>query len=74
MKFFASLGYLALLPYAPCFEGQIVDAFVDFWMEYLQLGFYLMLSCVENVARMVFHTLLRPNMVGDNETLVKLIN
>jgi hypothetical protein len=28
---------------------------------------------VENIARKVFHTLQCPSMVGDNETLVKLI-
>ena len=43
-EFFALLGYLALFPYALCLEGQVVDALANFWMEFLQLGFYLMVS------------------------------
>jgi hypothetical protein len=27
-----------------CWEDQFFDTFADFWMEFLQLGFYLMLS------------------------------
>jgi hypothetical protein len=44
LKFSPSLGLSSSSTYVTCLEGQIVDAFADFWMEFLQLGFYLMLS------------------------------
>jgi hypothetical protein len=68
VRFFAlstiSWNEKGLLMFSNMRSIQWIAHNVQNMMEYL----------VENVARKVFHTLQRPSMVGDNETLVKLIN
>jgi hypothetical protein len=54
LKFVPSWGYLALLPYAPFLEDQVVNGLLIFEEEFLQLGFCLMASWLKQVNFLLF--------------------